>query len=80
MARRTTLTLPLLAAAALVAAGCGGGDDEGAGGSSDVTPQQRIDACLTQQPDASRAECEEWEQEGQLGDDGVHEEHESAKG
>lgn len=80
MARRPTLKLPLLAVTVLVAAGCGGGDDAGGDGSSKVTAQQRIDGCLTQQPDATRAECEGWEQDGELRDDGVHKDHASAEG
>lgn len=63
----------LLLLGALLAAGCGGGDAT----TESSSPKQRIDACLEQQPDATRADCEEWEQDGQLADDGSHKGHES---
>lgn len=72
--RHIALTCSL---ATMLLAGCGGGDDAA---TSDVTPEQRIDACLTQQPDATRDECAKWEKAGELADDGVHEDHASADG
>lgn len=60
----------LLSLAAAVVAGCGGG--------SDATSEQRVDRCLEQQPDATKAQCEEWEDAGELADDGSHKGHEDA--
>lgn len=54
-------------AVAVLLAGCGG---------SDATPKQRIDGCLDRQPDATKAECEQWEEDGELDDDGTHKGHE----
>ena len=66
----TRRSVILLTIASLVAAGCGGGG-------SDSTPEKRIAACLDKQPDATQSDCEGWEQDGKLGDDGVHEDHEN---
>lgn len=62
--------------AALVAAGCGGGDGSSDGDGSTVTAADRVDRCLSAYPDATRSDCEEWEADGQLADDGTHEGHE----
>ncbi len=51
----------------LIAAGCG----------SSVTASQRVDRCLEKQPDATEADCKQWEKDGQLEDDGTHEGHEN---
>jgi hypothetical protein len=59
----------VIGAAALVAAGCGGGGD------SKATAKERIDGCLKKQPDATKADCEGWEKDGQLDDDGTHQGH-----
>lgn len=58
--------LPIVLLATLLAlAGCG----------SSATPEQRVDRCLTGQPDATRADCEQWERDGELDDDGRHQRH-----
>lgn len=70
------MTLPrtamILVAISLVAVGCGGGGDSG---DAKATPEQRVERCLEKQPDATRADCEQWEEEGQLADDGTHQGH-----
>ncbi|MCW2962474.1 MAG: hypothetical protein JWM90_2861 [Thermoleophilia bacterium] len=65
----------LLVALSLVAAGCGGGggDDK----KPAVTAKERIAACLEKQPEATQSDCDGWEAEDQLGDDGTHKGHES---
>lgn len=65
MRSRSAPLLVLLAA--LIAAGCGG---------SDATAEQRIERCLEKQPDATKADCEQWEEDGELDDDGTHRGHE----
>ena len=60
------LPLSLIALLSLVAAGCG----------ETVSADQRIERCLSKQPDATKSECEAWEKDGQLRDNGVHEDHE----
>ena len=62
-----SLTPALVILLALLLAGCGG---------SDVSASQRIERCLDKQPDATKADCEGWEDEGELADDGTHEGHE----
>ena len=52
----------------LIAAGCGG---------SSTTAKERVDACLKKQPEATKADCQAWEKDGQLGDDGAHKGHEN---
>lgn len=56
----------------LVAAGCGGSDE-----GSSVSASTRVERCLEQQPEATKSECEGWEKDGQLADDGTHQGHES---
>lgn len=68
----------ILVAAGLIAAGCGGGD--GGDNKSSVSADDRIAACLDKQPDASESDCEGWEKDGKLADDGAHEDHESMGG
>lgn len=68
--RRSAL---LLVAISLVAAGCGGSDDK----KSSVSAKDRIAGCLEQQPEATQSDCEGWEDEGQLDDNGTHQGHES---
>jgi len=63
----------ILVAISLVAAGCGGSDET----KSSVSAKDRIAACLEQQPDATQGDCEGWEKDRQLGDDGKHQDHES---
>jgi outer membrane biogenesis lipoprotein LolB len=62
----------LIASTCLVLAGCGGETEES------VTPQQRIDRCLQEQPDATQSDCEQWEADGELRDDGTHEGHDAS--
>lgn len=62
MLRRSTIVLVTV----LVAAGCGG---------SSSTAKERIAGCLDKQPDATKADCKEWEQGGELDDDGTHKGH-----
>lgn len=81
MKTRISTTLAL-ASIALLAAGCGGGDDGGSDDSaaversSKVSGATRIEKCVEQYPDSTKAECEEWEADEQLADDGTHREHE----
>lgn len=65
----------ILAAMGLVATGCGGGDKDGESGS--VSAKDRVVACLERQPEATKSDCEQWEEDGQLDDDGTHRGHES---
>lgn len=53
----------------LVAAGCGGGGD------SDVSASTRVERCLEKQPEATKTECEGWEKDGKVEDDGTHVDH-----
>lgn len=66
--RARLVVLPLLA---VLVAGCGGGGD------SDVSASTRVERCLDKQPEATKSECEGWEKDGQLADDGTHEGHDS---
>ena len=61
--RRTPI---LMLATALVAAGCGG---------SDVSASVLVDRCLKKQPDATQSDCNKWQKDGKLNDDGTHEDH-----
>jgi hypothetical protein len=70
---RTIQLIIVVCAASFVAAGCGGGSD------SSVTGSERIAACLEQQPDATKTQCEGWEKDGKLEDDGTHKNHDSMK-
>ena len=63
--------IPIVVIAGLVAAGCGAGDG------SDVSASTRVERCLEKQPEATKSECEGWEKDGQLADDGTHEGHDS---
>ena len=67
-ARVRLVVVPLLA---VLVAGCGGGGD------SNVSASTRVERCLDKQPEATKTECEGWEKDGQLADDGTHEEHDS---
>lgn len=67
-ARARLVILPLLA---ILVAGCGGGND------SSVSASTRVERCLDKQPEATKTECEGWEKDGQLADDGTHEGHDS---
>lgn len=60
-------TLLLFALLTMLLAGCGG--------DSDVSAAQRITRCLDKQPDATKADCTEWEDAGEVADDGTHEGH-----
>ena len=62
----TRRSILALATVSLVAAGCGG---------SDATSKERIAACLDKQPDATQSDCEGWEKDGKLNDDGTHQDH-----
>ncbi len=70
---RTVQMILVLLAAGLVVAACGGSDD------SSVTASERVSACLEQQPDATKTQCEGWEKDGKLEDDGTHKNHDSMK-
>lgn len=59
----------LITIAAVIVGGCGGGGE--------VTAEQRVERCLSKQPDATEADCKQWEKDGDLGDDGAHEGHEN---
>jgi hypothetical protein len=65
---RLAALLPLFA---VLVAGCGGGGD------SSVSASTRVERCLDKQPEATKSECEGWESDGQLADDGTHEGHEN---
>lgn len=67
---RTRITYVLVLG--LVAAGCGGSGD-----SSSVSASTRVERCLEKQPEATKSECEGWEKDGQLADDGTHQGHDS---
>jgi ABC-type glycerol-3-phosphate transport system substrate-binding protein len=54
--------------AAAVAAGCGG---------SSASSKERVSACVDKYPDATKADCQEWDDAKQLDDDGTHEGHEN---
>lgn len=71
--RRPAIFL-LTAVASLMLAGCGQSDDKN---TPTTTPKKRVAACLEQQPDATRSDCEAWEQDGMLAEDGTHEDHEN---
>lgn len=60
-------TAPILLSIAVLATGCG----------ETVSASQRIDRCLEKQPDATKADCEGWEKDGELQDSGAHKEHAS---
>ena len=53
--------------AAAIATGCGGS------GSS----KERVAGCVDKYADATKADCEEWDDAGELEDDGTHEGHEN---
>lgn len=70
-------SLLAITALALLVAGCGGDSEEAPiVRTSKVSGQERIDKCVEKYPDSTKAECEEWEDDEQLGDDGSHREHE----
>ena len=71
-------SLLTIASLSLLVAGCGGsdGDDAPIERTSKVSGAERIDKCVEKYPDSTKAECEEWEDDEQLGDDGSHREHE----
>ena len=70
---RTIQLILVLLAVSLVATACGGND------TSSVSSSDRIAACLEQQPDATKTQCEGWDKDGKLKDDGTHENHDSMK-
>ncbi len=73
-----TSSLLIALSIGLLGAGCGGGDGDDAAPierTSKVSGAARIDACVEKYPDSTKAECEEWEADEQLGDDGSHREH-----
>lgn len=72
--RRPFPLLLLLATTGLIAAGCGGGNSDS---KSDVTPERRVELCLEQQPESTKTDCEGWEDDGQLANDGKHKGHDS---
>jgi hypothetical protein len=59
------IAIVLLVAAA--AAGCG----------SSVSAKEQVKACVDKYPDATQADCQEWQKDGQLEDDGTHQGHEN---
>lgn len=75
-----TSALLMFTSLSIIATGCGGdsdGDDSAAvTRTSKVSGATRIERCIEQYPDSTKAECETWEDDEQLGDDGTHREHE----
>ena len=74
--RRSVL---ILAIVGLAIAGCGDGGDK-SNDKKAVTPKDRIASCLDQQPDATQSDCEGWEKDGMLSNDGTHKNHENMGG
>ncbi len=73
--RRSPIQLAaVLFVSGVVLVGCGGDDERS---TTKVTATDRVDACLSNYADATRDACEQWEEDGQLADDGTHEGHES---
>jgi hypothetical protein len=54
--------------AAVLASGCGG---------SDGNSKDRVAGCVDKYADATKADCQEWEDAGELQDDGTHKGHEN---
>lgn len=76
-ARSSFATVLVTAITGVLAAGCGGGDEEAPfERTSKVSGSERIELCVERYPDSTKADCEEWEADEQLGDDGSHREHE----
>lgn len=73
-----TSSLLIALSIGLLAVGCGGDTDDTAPieRTSKVSGAERIEACIQKYPDSTKAECEEWEADEQLADDGSHREHE----
>lgn len=64
---RFTASFMAFLLAALVIAGCG----------ETISPDKRVERCLSKQPDATKTDCTKWEKDGELKDNGVHEGHEN---
>lgn len=71
-------TMFVIAVIGAAMAGCGGSSsaDAPVERTSKVSGATRIDRCVEQYPDSTKADCEEWEADEQLGDTGVHRDHE----
>lgn len=69
---RVPATVVLLTSVTLLVAACGGSSEK-----KSVSGTDRVAACLEQQPDATKTQCEGWEKDGQLADDGTHKGHDS---
>jgi hypothetical protein len=65
---RKTFVVVLLALFSVVGAACG----------ETVSADQRVERCLGKQPDATKSDCEKWEKDGELRDNGTHENHEES--
>lgn len=70
--RRASTIIALVTLSALLAA-CGGEDKT----TEKVSASQRIEKCVSEYPDSTKADCEEWESDGQLDDEGKHKDHEN---
>jgi hypothetical protein len=64
---RFTVSIAVILLAAVFATGCG----------ETISADERIERCLSKQPDATKADCEKWESDGQLKDNGTHEGHDN---
>jgi hypothetical protein len=63
---RARAGIVVILVAALLSSGCG----------ETISADQRVERCLSKQPDSTKSECEKWEKDGELEDNGVHKEHE----
>ncbi|MBC7673832.1 MAG: hypothetical protein H7247_15545 [Polaromonas sp.] len=64
----------VLALTGALVAGCGNNASTKSSGSV-VSGSERVNRCLTKQPDATKADCTGWERDGMLADDGSHKGH-----
>jgi hypothetical protein len=64
---RLAVSVVAVTASVIIAAGCG----------ESIGPDQRIERCLSKQPDATEADCSQWEKDAELNDNGTHRGHEN---
>ena len=64
---RNRISIIVISIAAIVATGCG----------ETISADQRVERCLSKQPDATETDCKKWEKDGQLEDNGRHRGHEN---